>query len=78
MFDGCSSLKELNLNNFNTNNVTDMSWMFYKCSSLKELNFNNFNANNLIDMSHMFLGCSYELKIKIKTQYKNIKEEAYK
>ena len=25
MFDGCSSLKELNLNNFNTNNATDMS-----------------------------------------------------
>ena len=28
MFDGCSSLKELNLNNFNTNNVTDISDMF--------------------------------------------------
>ena len=38
MFDGCSSLKELNLNNFNTNNVTNMSWMFRGCSSLKELN----------------------------------------
>ena len=30
MFGGCLSLKELNLNNFNTNNVTDMyvPWMF--------------------------------------------------
>ena len=28
MFDRCSSLKELNLNNFNTNNVVDMSGMF--------------------------------------------------
>ena len=46
MFRGCSSLKELNLNNFNTNNVTDMSYMFYGCSSLKELNLNNFNTNN--------------------------------
>ena len=44
MFDGCSSLKELNLNNFNTNNVTNMSYMFYGCSSLKELNLNNFNT----------------------------------
>ena len=35
MFFGCSSLKELNLNNFNTNNVTDVSWMFYAC--LEEL-----------------------------------------
>ena len=37
MFSGCSSLKELNLNNFNTNNVTNMNGMFYGCSSLKEL-----------------------------------------
>ena len=29
MFCGCSSLKELNLNNFNTNNVTNMSLMFF-------------------------------------------------
>ena len=28
MLYGCSSLKELNLNNFNTINVTNMSWMF--------------------------------------------------
>ena len=41
MFDGCSALKELNLFNFNTNNVKDMEWMFYGCSSLKELNLSN-------------------------------------
>ena len=32
MFFGCSSLKELNLNNLNTNNVTNMSDMFFGCS----------------------------------------------
>ena len=32
MFGGCSSLKELNLNNFITNNVTNMSYMFNGCS----------------------------------------------
>ena len=37
MFYGCSSLKELNLNNFNTNNVTNMRGMFNACSSLKEI-----------------------------------------
>ena len=31
MFCRCSSLKELNLNNCNTNNVTDMSYMFSEC-----------------------------------------------
>ena len=78
MFFGCSSLKELNLNNFNTDNVTDMNFMFNGCSSLKELNLNNFNTNNLIYMNCMFSGCSNELILKIKTQYKNLKEEAFK
>ena len=32
MFYECSALKELNLNNFNTNNVTNMSCMFFRCS----------------------------------------------
>jgi len=78
MFDRCSSLKELNLNNFNTNNVVDMSGMFRGCSSLKELNLNNFNTNNLTLMSCMFTGCLDELKLKIKSQFKIFKEEAFK
>ena len=51
MFTGCSSLEELNLNNFNTINVTNMSYMFNGCYSLKEMNLNNFNTNNVNDMS---------------------------
>ena len=72
-----SSLKELNLNNFNTNNVTVMSGMFSGCSSLKELNLNNFNTNNETYMKKMFDGCLDELKLKIKSQFKNFKEEAF-
>ena len=71
MFSRCSSLKELNLSNFNTNNVTNMSRMFFECSSLKELNLSNFNTNNATDMSYMFSGCSEELKLKIRSKYKN-------
>ena len=41
MFDGCSSLKELNLNNFNTNNVTDMRYMFGGCSDELKLKIKN-------------------------------------
>ena len=33
MFCGCSSLKELNLDNFNTDNVTYMDSMFEGCSN---------------------------------------------
>ena len=77
MFYGCSSLNELNLNNFNTNNVIDMSCMFFGCSSLNELNLNNFNTNNVTDMYRMLSGCLDELKLKIKGQFKNFKDEAF-
>ena len=47
------------------------------CSSLKELNLNNFNINNETYMNNMFDGCLDELKLKIKSQFKNFKEEAF-
>ena len=37
MFYGCSSLKELNLSNFNTSKMTSMQRMFDRCESLEEL-----------------------------------------
>ena len=77
MFSGCKLLKELNLNNFNINNVTNMEHMFSRCSSLKELCFNNFNSNELANIKYMFNGCSNELKRMIKIKYRNIKEEAF-
>ena len=78
MFWGCSSLKELNLSNFNTKNVNDMIGMFFGCFSLKKLNLSNFNTNNVTNMKGMFYGCSEQLQNKIKVEYKNIKEEAFK
>ena len=46
MFYECSSLKELNLNNFNTNDVINMSYMLSKCSDELKLKlkskFNKF------------------------------------
>jgi len=77
MFSKCSSLNELNLSNFITNNVTDMLGMFSKCSSLKELNLSNFITNNVNNMRGMFSKCSDELKLKIRSQYKNFQEMAF-
>ena len=34
MFCNCSSLKSIDLSLFNTNNVTNMEYMFYNCPSL--------------------------------------------
>ena len=46
------------LNNLETSNVTNMSYMFYSCSSLTSLNVINFNTSKVTDMSLMFYGCS--------------------
>ena len=57
MFDGCHSLTELNLSNFDTSNVTDMSRMFRYNSSLTKLDVSNFDTSKVTDMSSMFEGC---------------------
>ena len=51
--------------------------MFSGCSSLRELNLSNFNTNNVTNMECMFQGCSDQFKNKIRSEYKNIKEEAF-
>ena len=58
MFSVCSSLTNINLCNFNTQNVTYMSGMFSGCSSLKNINLSNFNTQNVTNMSWMFTDCS--------------------
>ena len=55
MFGDCKLLTNINLSNFNTNNVTNMNCMFYGCSSLKDINLSNFNTNNVTNMNSMFL-----------------------
>ena len=57
MFSYCSSLKKLDLSNFNTENVWTMDNMFCGCSKLKELNISNFSSKNLVKMRLMFCGC---------------------
>ena len=57
MFYDFSSLTSLDLSNFNTNNVEDMSHMFYKCSSLTSLDLSYFKTDNVKDMSWMFTFC---------------------
>ena len=58
MFHGCSALTSLNLQNFNTQKVTDMCQMFYGCSALTSLNLKSFNTQNVTNMRGMFSGCS--------------------
>ena len=50
------------LENLNTENVTDMSGMFYGCSSLYGFDLSGFNTSNVTNMSYMFYGCSEYLR----------------
>ena len=45
MFQQCNELQYLDLSNFNTVNVTNMSFMFNNCNKLKLLNLSNFIIN---------------------------------
>ena len=71
MFDGCKSLKELNLSNFNTSNVTNMDCMFKDCSSLTSLSL----PDKVIyygETSDMFNGCDKLSKTNVRTKDINI------
>jgi len=52
-----NSLRNINLTNFNTSNVTNMESMFSSCNSLPNLNLSNFNTSNVTNMRNMFSGC---------------------
>jgi len=72
MFAYCHSLTNINLTNFNTKNVTDMSCMFAGCSSLTNIDLSNFNTQNVKNMSMMFAGCIFLKKENILTKDKRI------
>ena len=75
MFSNCSSLTNLDLSNFNTQNVINMNEMFSNCSSLTNLDLSNFNTQNVTDMNDMFCDCG-SLKIKnVITKEKSIIKE---
>ena len=58
MFSGCTNITEINLSNFNTSLVEEMSYMFNNCSSLTSLDLSNFNTSLVANMLCMFYGCS--------------------
>ena len=58
-FYDCTSLTTINgIENLNTEDVTDMEYMFRNCSSLTTLDLSGFNTANVEDMNSLFFGCS--------------------
>ena len=49
---------KLDLSDWDTSNVTDMSWMFSNCRGLTYIDLSKFNTSNVTNMSIMFLNCN--------------------
>ena len=60
IFGKCFKLKNLNISNFNTENVTDMSYMFEQCNNLEKivLDSSKFKTNKVVNMVRMFSECN--------------------
>ena len=57
-FYNCANVEEISgLENINTENVTDMRYMFYS-NKVTILDLRSFNTANVRDMYEMFMGCS--------------------
>ena len=55
----CRALTSLDLSNFDTSKVTDMSNMFRQCSRLKEIiNTNGFDLSSCSNINDMFTSCN--------------------
>ena len=62
LFDNCTNLKEIKgLDTIDTNNVEDMSFMFYCCYSLESIDISHLNTSNCKNISNLFDSC-YNLK----------------
>ena len=58
-FVGMANLRDIvGIENLKTDNVTDMSGMFWGCSSLTSLDASGFNTANVVFMGGMFKDCS--------------------
>jgi surface protein len=73
MFRNCTNLKSLDLSNFNTSDVSDMSYMFANCEKLKLLDISSFNTSNATNIDGIFYCCKIEELI-INQQDKNLVE----
>ncbi len=57
LFEGCTSLKTVNLSGVITANASSLNKMFYGCSALESVDLSNSVTESVDDMSAMFQGC---------------------
>lgn len=77
MFQGCSNLTTLNLNDWKTFTASNMSYMFQGCSNLTTLNISDWSMYRVTNTSSMFSGCSSLASFNIPTEMKAIGDNAF-
>lgn len=75
MFQGCSSLKALDLSSFNGRAVENMENMFADCTALTHLDLSYFYPKNVDNMVEMFFNCRELTSIYCKTTWSCGKSE---
>ena len=65
MFEECLKLTSLDLKNFKTQKVKNMSHMFKNCHELSSLDLTSFDISEVENMSEMFSSCGslYQLEL---------------
>ena len=76
MFGECCSLKKIDISNFNTEKINDISYMFFKCFSLEKIYFPKIEINKII-AKNMFSGCDNLKEIIIKNNECNISNDLW-
>lgn len=57
LFNGCQSLMDVDVREFDTGNVTDMTGLFQNCSSLTSINLSNCDMQKVTNITDFFKGC---------------------
>ena len=58
MFFGCKNIIEIDLSEFNTENIINMASMFDNCVNLEKINFGNIDTSKVENMRSLFYNCS--------------------
>ena len=65
MFTACHSIKEIKFGeNFTTEKVVSMQYLFFECGKLTELDISKFKSNELTTMEFMFFACENLTSVK--------------
>lgn len=57
LFEGCTSLTEVDWNGLDTSQVESMGSLFYGCASLRSVDLSELNTSSVTIMTSMFWGC---------------------